>query len=110
MTDPSTRKALVLGWALLLKARNRTAFRVALTRPYTIALLLWTGWIVVGVPLALDPTLAWDYLLGAQIKELLFCLFLMSVLSRRRQPRNPDRPRRDRLEGIASRGRTPDGM
>ena len=53
-------------------------------RPYTIGLLLWTAWMAVGIPVALNAEQAWDFLSGLHLKNVLFFLFLASTLTRPR--------------------------
>lgn len=74
----------VASWAFLALAPNWPTLRVALRRPYTIGLLLWTAWMAVGIPVALNPDVAWEFVSGLQLKNVLFFLFLASTLSRAR--------------------------
>lgn len=70
----------VSSWLFLILQPKTGVILRALGRPYGIFFILWTVWMLLGVPTALIPELAWAFWYDFHFKNVLLFLFLASTL------------------------------
>ncbi|NNK62438.1 MAG: hypothetical protein HKO98_04445 [Gemmatimonadetes bacterium] len=71
--------SLVAMATLLLDPKEKVLWR-ALARPYVVLYLLWSAWLAVGVPFALESPDAWDYWSSSHLTNLVMFVFLLSTV------------------------------
>ncbi|MEQ9400304.1 MAG: O-antigen ligase family protein [Longimicrobiales bacterium] len=71
----------VLSWLYLIVEPRAGALVAAVKRPYGAFIMLWTVWMLAGVPGALRPDVAWSFWYDIHFKNVLLFLFLAGTLA-----------------------------